>query len=182
MTTLVGLLDKLETYNWECEGGPLVLCRDWMALRAAIATAQAEQSASATSAPVEVCDAVNREFLGKLVRMEWVKWAREQPTPKQSWLLPWDELTEPEREVDRRIGESIWKFARHLKKASATSVQEPVAWQWQHLIGNPGVYEPFWTEWAFCTKREYEYALAMPDWQARALCVCEPTPPQGEKK
>ena len=45
-----------------------------------------------------------REALGRMVRDEWVKWAREQPNPKPSWLLPWEELTEPEREVDRRIG------------------------------------------------------------------------------
>lgn len=52
-----------------------------------------------------------REFLGKLVRAEWVKWAREQPNPKPSWLVPWDELGEPDREADRRIGESIWRFS-----------------------------------------------------------------------
>ena len=39
--------------------------------------------------------------------MEWVKWALEQPSPKPSWLSPWKELTEPEREVDRRIGEAV---------------------------------------------------------------------------
>ena len=56
-------------------------------------------------------DAANREFLGQLVRMEWEKWAREQPDPKASWLTPWAELTEPEREVDRRIGERIYNMA-----------------------------------------------------------------------
>lgn len=35
-------------------------------------------------------------------------WAREQPDPKPSWLLPWEELTEPEREVDRRIGHQLY--------------------------------------------------------------------------
>jgi hypothetical protein len=39
-----------------------------------------------------------------MVRDEWIAWAREQPNPKPSWLTPWEELTEPEREVDRRIG------------------------------------------------------------------------------
>lgn len=56
-----------------------------------------------------------REFLGKLVRFEWVEWAREQPSPKPSWLKPWEELTEPEREVDRRIGERIYRFAKGLR-------------------------------------------------------------------
>ena len=53
----------------------------------------------------------HREFLGKMVRMEWEAWAREQPNPKASWLTPWAELTEPEREVDRRIGQRIHDMA-----------------------------------------------------------------------
>jgi hypothetical protein len=52
-----------------------------------------------------------REFLGKLVRAEWMKWASEQSSPKPSWLVPWDGLSEPDREVDRRIGEAIWNFS-----------------------------------------------------------------------
>lgn len=53
---------------------------------------------------------VDRELLGMVVRDEWVRWAREQPDPKPSWLKPWSELTEPEREVDRRIGERLFRF------------------------------------------------------------------------
>lgn len=49
----------------------------------------------------------DREFLGRLVRMEWVKWAREQSNPKPHWLEPWEALDEPMREVDRRIGERL---------------------------------------------------------------------------
>lgn len=52
-------------------------------------------------------DAEYREELGKAVREIWIKWAREQPNPKEAWLLPWDELTEPEKEIDRRIGAQI---------------------------------------------------------------------------
>lgn len=47
---------------------------------------------------------IERELLGRLVRREWVKWAKEQPNAKSSWLLSWTELSESEREVDRRIG------------------------------------------------------------------------------
>jgi len=54
---------------------------------------------------------IDREQLGRLVREIWVAWAREQPNPKPSWLKPWEELSEPDREVDRRIGEGI---ARHV--------------------------------------------------------------------
>lgn len=51
----------------------------------------------------------SREVLGQIVREEWVEWAREQPEPKPSWLKPWEELTEEEKEVDRRIGERLWR-------------------------------------------------------------------------
>lgn len=48
-----------------------------------------------------------RERLGRLVREVWIEWAREQPDPKPSWLVEWDDLPEPDREVDRRIGERL---------------------------------------------------------------------------
>ena len=48
-----------------------------------------------------------REWLGKLVRLAWVKWAQEQPEAKRDWLLPWEELDERFKEVDRQIGEFI---------------------------------------------------------------------------
>lgn len=50
---------------------------------------------------------VDREWLGKLVRLAWVKWAQTQPDAKPSWLLPWEELDEPNKEADRQIGEFI---------------------------------------------------------------------------
>jgi hypothetical protein len=42
--------------------------------------------------------------LGRMVREVWIEWAREQPNPKPSWLLSWEEIEESDREVDRRIG------------------------------------------------------------------------------
>lgn len=56
----------------------------------------------------------DREFLGKLVRMTWVEWAREQEDPKPHWLEPWSALDEPMREVDRRIGERVAGVAAAL--------------------------------------------------------------------
>lgn len=50
----------------------------------------------------------DRESLGKMVRRVWVEWASEQENPKPSWLVPWDDLTDPDREVDRRIGEALY--------------------------------------------------------------------------
>lgn len=49
----------------------------------------------------------DREQLGQLVRMAWVEWAKEQDNPKPSWLVPWEELPESDKEADRRIGEFI---------------------------------------------------------------------------
>ncbi len=55
---------------------------------------------------------VDREALGREVRAEWVAWAHEQPYPKGSWLTPWEAITEPEREVDRRIGEHLYRMGQ----------------------------------------------------------------------
>ena len=56
----------------------------------------------------------DREALGRLVREVWIAWAREQPAPKASWLVPWEDLSEPDREVDRRIGETLARAGRTL--------------------------------------------------------------------
>jgi len=62
----------------------------------------------ALQAPAPTCD---RETGGRLVRKVWVTWAKEQPNPKPSWLVPWEELSEPDREVDRRIFEACFVLA-----------------------------------------------------------------------
>ena len=62
----------------------------------------------------------DRESLGRFVRGVWDEWAREQPTPKASWLVPWDDLTEPDKEVDRRIGEALYRMG--LARASEERV------------------------------------------------------------
>jgi hypothetical protein len=48
-----------------------------------------------------------REPLGRLVRDTWIAWAKEQPDPKDSWLVPWDDLDAGQREADMRIGEAV---------------------------------------------------------------------------
>lgn len=63
-----------------------------------------------------------RERLGRRVREVWEHWAREQPNCKPSWVVPWEQLTEPEREVDRRIamaiaGDVIDSFAGDIAQA-----------------------------------------------------------------
>jgi hypothetical protein len=56
-----------------------------------------------------------REQLGKKVREVWINWAKEQPNPKLSWLKPWKELSEPDKEVDRRIGEALYKMGKSAR-------------------------------------------------------------------
>lgn len=51
-----------------------------------------------------------REELGKIVREEWIAWAKEQPNPKPSWLVPWEGLSESDKEVDRRIGSALYRI------------------------------------------------------------------------
>ena len=53
-----------------------------------------------------------RELVGRLVRQVWTEWAREQPDPKPSWLLSWEELDDGQREVDMRIGAMLFSKGR----------------------------------------------------------------------
>jgi hypothetical protein len=49
-----------------------------------------------------------RERLGRLVRDTWVAAVRDlAEDPKPSWLIPWDDLDEFQREADMRIGEAV---------------------------------------------------------------------------
>lgn len=58
-----------------------------------------------------------RELAGRLVRQVWTEWAREQPDPKPSWLLPWEELDDAQREVDMRIGEALYEMGYQARDA-----------------------------------------------------------------
>ncbi len=53
---------------------------------------------------------IDRDTLGRMVREAWVRWAQTQPNPKASWLVPYDELSEPDKEADRQIGEAVARW------------------------------------------------------------------------
>jgi hypothetical protein len=55
-----------------------------------------------------------REQAGRLVRDVWIQWAKEQPDCAEhpSWTVPYDQIAERDREVDRRIGETLIGYAR----------------------------------------------------------------------
>ena len=54
------------------------------------------------------------EQLGEQVRQTWVEWAREQPDPKASWLVPWEALDGSQRDVDMRIGQAVANLYRSI--------------------------------------------------------------------
>lgn len=45
--------------------------------------------------------------LGKIVRDAWITWAMEQPNPKPSWLVPYEELSQADKDADIRIGRAV---------------------------------------------------------------------------
>ena len=77
------------------------------AVRDVYRTAAERRTAEQTVAALTAARSGDREALGRRVREVWVEWAREQDEPKPSWLVGWDDLGEPDREVDRRIGETL---------------------------------------------------------------------------
>lgn len=48
------------------------------------------------------------ELLGMAVRAVSVAWAMQQPDPEASWLLGWDQLSEADKDADRRIGLALY--------------------------------------------------------------------------
>ncbi len=52
----------------------------------------------------------DRDQLGRFVREAWVRWAETRPNPKPSWLVPYDDLSEPDKEADRQIGETVARW------------------------------------------------------------------------
>ena len=49
----------------------------------------------------------NRDQLGELVRLAWIEWALEQPDTDPTWVVPWAEMSEEDKEAGRRIGEFV---------------------------------------------------------------------------
>lgn len=76
--------------------------------------------------------ALLRERLGRDVRLEWIAWAKTQPDPKPSWLVPWSGMSEPDREVDRRIGERIYAIGAKATIAAQQAELERVKAQLSH--------------------------------------------------
>jgi len=99
-----------------------------------------------TPAPEPAPPASDREALGRLVREVWIAWAREQPNPKPSWLVPWEGLSEPDKEVDRRIGERLAAEGARAAAPPASEDENAQAERWARLF-YAGRMPPFaWEE------------------------------------
>lgn len=51
---------------------------------------------------------ISRDTLGRAVRKAWIQWANDQPEPKPSWFVTYDDLPERDKEADRQIGEMLF--------------------------------------------------------------------------
>lgn len=85
----------------------------------------------------------DRDELGRMVREAWVRWAETQPNPKPTWLVPYEALSEPDKEADRQIGEAIARWtmigcaARHSIGAPTEDVVEAArALSWSYPSGD----------------------------------------------
>jgi hypothetical protein len=63
-----------------------------------------------------------------MVRDTWVAWAREQPDPKPSWLVPWDDLDDGQRAVDVMIGRELFNFGLTTAIAVRRDVDANTSW------------------------------------------------------
>lgn len=81
---------------------------------------------------------LSRDDLGRMVREAWVRWAQTQPNPKPTWLVPYSELPEPDKEADRQIGEAV---ARWTLIADAARASLNVAQSAHSSAGNETLYE-----------------------------------------
>jgi DNA-binding PadR family transcriptional regulator len=82
-----------------------------------------------------------RELLGRSVRQVWVEWAHEQPDPKPSWLLPWEDLDEGQREVDMRIGDALFAAGRTAGYEYGRADAEAELEKYRHRFGPLGEKE-----------------------------------------
>jgi hypothetical protein len=69
----------------------------------------------------------DRDELGRLVREAWIKWATAQPNPKPSWLVPYEQLSDADKEADRQIGEAVarWTLIGDAANAALSRAPQP---------------------------------------------------------
>lgn len=94
-----------------------------------------ERLRAALDHPQESVGRLNPDYLGELVRKAWVEWAYTQPNPKPSWLMPYRDLSEPDKQADRDIGVALARIGastfasqhRFLFKHIIEALSTPIA-------------------------------------------------------
>ena len=115
--------------NWRALGGLTAYVDREIGKRVRAALAESAAPARDTALPMD------RDTLGRMVREAWVRWAMTQPSPKASWLAPYDELAEADKEADRQIGEAIakWTITRHNARFSPAAPAAPNWSGWRSI-------------------------------------------------
>lgn len=78
----------------------------------------------------------DRDALGRLVREAWIRWAKTQPSPKQSWLVAYDQLQEHDKEADRQIGEAVASQCSAPASRDTLDALERDAARWRALMAS----------------------------------------------
>ncbi len=66
-----------------------------------------DDRAEAMREACEIAPAWRVELWAEQIRVAWVDWARTQPNPKPSWLVPWAELDAQSKDADRAIARRL---------------------------------------------------------------------------
>jgi hypothetical protein len=101
----------------------------------------------------------DRDALGRIVRAAWVRWARTQPDPKPTWLVSYDDLSEPDREADRQIGEAVRDHLR-VERDALQDRLDRIAMTLGLALGDrlPGQGRPSAKEWREIAERAFQAA------------------------
>lgn len=102
-----------QNWDWEHKNA-MQLVGDFARSHAASETARADAAEKQVRELSNAAYPFDADFFGALVRLEWVEWAKQQPSPKPHWLIPWDQLDEANKEVDRRIGVRVAEVAASI--------------------------------------------------------------------
>ena len=70
---------------------------------------------------------LDRDVLGRVVRSAWIEWAGQQTHPKSSWLVPYEELEESDKEADRLIGERVAQYVKIVLKTELRDLERLAA-------------------------------------------------------
>lgn len=118
------VVERLESHMGKQDVG--VLLADCRIAATLLTTLSAENARLVEAKNGARAISTDRETLGRFVREAWVRWAQTQPSPKPTWLVPYDDLSEPDKEADRQIGEAVarWTLIHDAANFALTAPSE----------------------------------------------------------